>query len=259
MWGCLRTPISTPIFRVGLFENPYLDSKETNEIVGKPAFMVAGYAAQVRSIVMLKNHMKALPKLEHNRVYIPKRHYPSIPRIWGPPTEDKTEDPINPDLVKKYFEMTDNPEDADFAICVIGEPSFSLGYSLEEAKKGGNGYLPVSLQYEDYTATDARSESIGGGDPLESFTNRSYKGKTVKTLNRDDMVMVQRTKQAMGDKNVIVIIEVSKPLVLSEIEPSADAILLSFGVQYQALLDIISGKSDYTHQKSPKASCKKTG
>ena len=180
----------------------------------------------------------ALPKLEHNRVYIPKRHYPSIPRIWGPPTEDKTEDPINPDLVKKYFEMTENPEDADFAICVIGEPSFSLGYSLEEAKKGGNGYLPVSLQYEDYTATDARAESIGGGDPLESFTNRTYKGKTVKTLNRDDMVMVQKTKQAMGEKNVIVIIEVSKPLVLSEIEPSADAILLSFGVQYQALLAI---------------------
>ena len=68
------------IFRVGLFENPYLDPKVTDEIVGKPAFMVAGYAAQVRSIVMLKNHMKALPKLEHNRVYIPKRHYPSIPR-----------------------------------------------------------------------------------------------------------------------------------------------------------------------------------
>ena len=67
------------IFRVGLFENPYLDPKATEETVGKPAFMVAGYAAQVRSIVMLKNHMKALPKLEHNRVYIPKRHYPSIP------------------------------------------------------------------------------------------------------------------------------------------------------------------------------------
>ena len=58
------------------------------------------------------------------------------------------------------------------------------------------------------------------------------------------MLTVQKTKQAMGEKNVIVIIEVSKPLVLSEIEPSADAILLSFGVQYQALLDIISGKSE---------------
>jgi beta-glucosidase len=48
----------------------------------------------------------------------------------------------------------------------------------------------------------------------------------------------------MGEKPVIVIIEVSKPLVLSEIEPYADAILLSFGVQYQALLETMCGQSE---------------
>jgi beta-glucosidase len=232
------------IFRVGLFENPYLDPKVTEETVGKPAFMVAGYAAQLRSIIMLKNHQGTLPQQEHSRVYIPKRHFPSIPRIWGPPTEEKTDDPINPDLVKKYFDIAETPEEAVFGLCVIGEPSFSLGYSLDEASHGGNGYLPISLQYEDYTATDARDESIGGGDPLESFTNRTYKGKTVKTLNRDDMLMVRETKKLMGEKPVIVIIEVSKPLVLSEIEPYADAILLSFGVQYQALLETMCGQSE---------------
>ena len=232
------------IFRVGLFENPYLNPKATEAIVGKPAFMVAGYAAQLRSIVMLKNHEGTLPQQEHCRVYIPKRHYPSIPRIWGSPTEEKTDYPINLDIVKKYFDIAETPEEAVFALCVIGEPSFSLGYSLEEANQGGNGYLPVSLQYEDYTATDAREVSIGGGDPLESFTNRTYKGKTVKTLNRDDMIMVRETKKIMGDKPVVVIVEVSKPLVFSEIEPSADAILLSFGVQYQALLEILCGQTE---------------
>ena len=232
------------IFRVGLFENPYLDPKTTEAIVGKPAFMVAGYAAQLRSIIMLKNHEGTLPQQEHCRVYIPKRHYPSIPRIWGNPSEEKTDYPINLDIVKKYFDIAETPEEAVFALCVIGEPSFSLGYSLEEASHGGNGYLPVSLQYEDYTATDARETSIGGGDPLESFTNRTYKGKTVKTLNRDDMLMVHETKKIMGDKPVVVIVEVSKPLVFSEIEPSADAILLSFGVQYQALLEILCGQAE---------------
>ena len=34
------------------------------------------------------------------------------------------------------------------------------------------------------------------------------------------------------------------PVVLSEIEPKADAILVSFNVQHQALLDIISGKNE---------------
>ena len=32
-----------------------------------------------------------------------------------------------------------------------------------------NGYFPISLQYGDYTATDARDVSIAGGDPMETL------------------------------------------------------------------------------------------
>ena len=45
----------------------------------------------------------------------------------------------------------------------------------------------------------------------------------------------------MGGKPVVVIINASRPLVLAEVEPSADAILLCFGIQNRAKLDIISG------------------
>ena len=38
--------------------------------------------------------------------------------------------------------------------------------------------------------------------------------------------------------------ETGRPVVLSEIEPYADVILISFNVQHQALLDIISGKTE---------------
>ena len=62
--------------------------------------------------------------------------------------------------------------------------------------------------------------------------------------NRDDMVLIAETKKAMGDKPVIVILETGRPIVLAEIEPNADAILVSFQVQHQALLDIISGKAE---------------
>jgi beta-glucosidase len=48
----------------------------------------------------------------------------------------------------------------------------------------------------------------------------------------------------MGEKPVIVVLETGRPVVLSEIEPFADAILVSFNVQHQALLDIISGKAE---------------
>lgn len=233
------------MYRVGLFENPYLDVAETEKIVGNPNFMKEGYEAQLKSVVMLKNHAnQTLPMKAKKKVYVPKRHFPAIPGLWGGISEEKTEEPIDLSLVAKYYDVVNEPEQADFALCLIQEPSTGFGYSTEDVKRGGNGYMPMSLQYDDYTANEARATSIAGGDPMEKTTNRSFKGKTIKAYNRDDMVMVNNTKKAMGDKPVIVVVETGKPIVLSEIEPSADAILISFKVQHQALLDIISGKSE---------------
>lgn len=48
----------------------------------------------------------------------------------------------------------------------------------------------------------------------------------------------------MGNKPVIVLIHVSKPMVFSEIEASASGILVHMGVQGQALMDIITGTSE---------------
>lgn len=233
------------VFRVGLFEHPYLDPEASEKIVGNPQFMREGYEAQLKSVVMLKNHdNKTLPMDKRYKVYVPKRHFPAIPGLWGGISEEKTVEPIDLALVRKYYEVVEQPEQADFAICLIEEPSTGFGYSAADVKRGGNGYVPYSLQYDDYKAVDARSVSIAGGDPMEKFTNRSYKGKTVKAYNRDDMLMVSETKRAMGEKPVIVILETGRPVVLSEIEPKADAILVSFSVQHQALLDIISGKNE---------------
>jgi beta-glucosidase len=233
------------VFRVGLFEHPYLDPEASEKIVGNPQFMREGYEAQLKSVVMLKNHdNKTLPMDKRYKVYVPKRHFPAIPGLWGGISEEKTVEPIDLALVRKYYEVVEQPEQADFAICLIEEPSTGFGYSAADVKRGGNGYVPYSLQYDDYKAVDARSVSIAGGDPMEKFTNRSYKGKTVKAYNRDDMLMVSETKRAMGEKPVIVILETGRPVVLSEIEPKADAILVSFNVQHQTLLDIISGKNE---------------
>ncbi len=232
------------MFRVGLFENPYLTLEETRNTVGNPDFMKEGYEAQLKSVVMLKNQSKALPQSEKKKVFVPKRHFPAIPGMWGGISEEKTEEPIDLAVLAKYYDVVEQPEKADFALCLIQEPSTGIGYSLDDVKRGGNGYMPLSLQYEDYTATYARDVSIAGGDPMEKTNNRSFKGKTVKTYNRDDMLMVQKTKEAMGDKPVIVVIETGRPVVLSEIEPYADALLISFKVQHQALLEIISGKAE---------------
>ena len=233
------------VFRTGLFENPYLDPQESASILGKSDFMEAGYNAQLKSVVMLKNHGNVLPQNDSKKkVYIPKRHETRSQGFFGATGEDRWVDPVNVELVKKYFDVTENPAEADFAIAFIQAPNSGAGYSTDDVKRGGNGYIPISLQYNDYTATYARATSIAGGDPLENFTNRTYKGKTVKTSNKDDLKMVTDTKAKMGRKPVIVVLNTGKPVIPAEFEGKADAILISFGVQNQAIFDIISGKAE---------------
>ena len=100
-------------------------------------------------------------------------------------------------------------------------PNSGTGYDKSDCEKGGNGYMPISLQYNDYTATYARNPSLAGGDPFENFTNRSYKGKSVKTANKQDMLSVLETKAKMKGKPVIVSLEMDKPTISGKAEPSA--------------------------------------
>ena len=232
------------IFRVGLFENPYLEISETENLVGSAEFMQAGYEAQLRSIVMLKNKTNTLPRRTKQKVYIPQRYVAGGRDWFGRERKSGYEDPFNPKVVSKYFEIVENPEEADFALVGIKSPDGGVGYSKEDKDKGGNGYLPISLQYGPYTASNARETSLAGGSPLEDFTNRSYKGKSVTANNTTDMLLVNETKAKMGSKPVVVVVHVSKPMIFAEIESNASAILVHMGVQDQALMDIISGKSE---------------
>jgi beta-glucosidase len=232
------------IFRVGLFENPYLDVEETAKMVGNPEFMKAGYEAQLRSVVMLKNQKSVLPLAKELKVYIPKKYIPGGRNWFGVETKEKWIDAIRPETAARYFIVTDKPDEADVALVCIESPKSGSGYSTDDVKKKGNGYEPISLQYSPYKAVDARETSIAGGSPFEDFTNRTYKGKTVHTTNFNCMKTVLETKAKMGNKPVIVVVKVSNPMVFSEIEKSASTILIHMGVQDQAILDILAGKKE---------------
>ena len=232
------------IFRVGVFENPYLEVAATKKIVGNSTYMKEGYEAQLKSVVLLKNQSNTLPIAQMKAVYVPKRFTPASRSFMGVESPASTDYPVNMNIVKKYFKVTDNPNEADFALVFIQNPSTSIGYDKEDLKNGGNGYVPISLQYGDYTATDARETSIAGGDPMDKSANRSYKNKVTKSANITDLKLVLETRESMKGKPVIVSINTINPMIFSEFEKESSAILLSFGVQDQALLDIIAGKSE---------------
>ena len=233
------------ILRTGLFENPYLDIEETNATVGNAAYMAAGYEAQRKSLVLLKNRDSVLPLKQNPTIYIPRRYVPERQNPFrGDVTPATYEDPLNLDIAGAYFDVTDDADAAGAALVVIASPTSTRGYDKADAEAGGNGYVPISLQYEPYTATHARAESIAGGDPLETFTNRTYKGKTVTSSNATDLQAIRDAREKMNGKPVIVVLDMSIPTVVSEFEPGADAILVTFGVQDQAILDILTGEAE---------------
>jgi beta-glucosidase len=93
-------------FRMGLFDQPYLQAEKAVEIVGKPEFRQAGELAQRKSIVLLKNGLAAqqetvLPLQGRPRIYV---------------------EGIAPEVAAKYGQVVQTPEEAQFAIIRLDAP-----------------------------------------------------------------------------------------------------------------------------------------
>ncbi|MET3848336.1 glycoside hydrolase family 3 N-terminal domain-containing protein [Paenibacillus sp. OAE614] len=232
------------MFRLGLFENPYLDPDTSARVVGNAEFMREGYEAQLKSVVLLKNKNAVLPLKAGKKVYIPKRYTPAGTDWFGNQTPEKLEYPVSLELVSKYFTVTDQPDEADFGLVFITSPKSGFGYSQEDAEQGGSGYVPISLQYRSYTAEHAREVSLAGDPRPEDVLNRSYKGKSVTPQNTSDLDAVLDTRKAMKGKPVIVSMLLSNPAVVNEFESEADAIVADFGVQAQVIMEILTGSAE---------------
>ena len=92
-------------FRLGLFDNPYVDPDAAEQIVGNARFRAAGAEAQRKSIVLLKNGPGAadpvLPLSGRPKIYI---------------------EGIDPEAANGYAEVTPNLDEADWAILRLDTP-----------------------------------------------------------------------------------------------------------------------------------------
>jgi beta-glucosidase len=91
-------------FRLGLFDQPYLDVDAAERIVGQPEFRKVGELAQRKSIVLLKNEKQALPlKSRQSRLKIYVEN-------------------IKPEAIQPYGEIVDDVSKADVAILRLSTP-----------------------------------------------------------------------------------------------------------------------------------------
>ena len=234
--------ILTLMFRVGLFDNPYLDPAHSAATVGAPEFVEAGLSAQRRSAVLLKNKDGVLPLKKGSKLYVPGRHLGSHMSFFRTPVPAQDLTPLTASDAERWFTLVDDPREADAAV-VFAESPLCDCYSPEDTQNGGNGYLPITLQYRPYTADTAREHSIAKGDPREKDCDRSYKGKTNTPYNASDLDNILSARARMGDKPVIVVLQLHNPLVPAEFEPAADGILAHFGLENRVVMELLTGEA----------------
>lgn len=271
------------IFQLGLFENPYLDVAKSVEEVGNPMDKAAGYEAQLKSVVLLKNKGQVIhaagDSVTKPTVYIPMQYRPVIvnkrfgayqPAQWSLPVDLKAAseyfhvvtDTVGPlTAVDKDGKPMAAPTDiqrlapseagkADLVLAVIDNPTNKgnqfdgLGYDAEQG-----GYIPLSLQYGTYKADSAavRKQSIAG----DAGENRSYFGRTAEIVNAMDLDSVtygrscaQEAAKTGKRLPVVTMVHALKPMIFSEVEPLSDAILVGYGVSDAAYFDILLGKAE---------------
>jgi len=217
------------IFRVGLFENPYLEPEETMEIVGAPEYMEAGYEAQQKSVVLLKNgeNNDIMPLSETTRVYIPESYQAAVTGFFGGTSEALYYNPVSDELANQYFERVSTPEEADVALVFVNGPVPGDGQDPENPL---SQYYPISLQYGEYTARGTHT-----------VTGRSYAGRTITAENVGELEVILNTVNEMNGKPVIVSMTLSNPAIVDEFEAQIAGLVVNFGVSNQAILDVISG------------------
>ncbi len=88
-------------FRLGLFDDPYVDVEHAKHIVGNSAFRAAGSLAQRKSIVLLKNQENRLPLSGRPKLYV---------------------EGIASEIAQQYGDVVDTVDDADFAILRLKTP-----------------------------------------------------------------------------------------------------------------------------------------
>jgi beta-glucosidase len=171
-------------FVLGLFDDPFVDADATASIVGTPEFREAGLAAQRASLTLLKNAPagdaanRTLPLPEGARVY-----------VRG----------VDASVAAEYAEVTEDPQDAAFAIVCLGTPY--------EAREGFAGFFHAgSLAFTE----EALSQLL----PLLRLVP------------------------------TVVVAELERPAVLTEIAEHAAALVGSFGASDRALLDVLFGRDE---------------
>jgi len=196
--------ILTPMFQMGLFENPYVDAEKADQIVGGPTATKAGHTAMTRSCTLLKNEGNILPLAPETKVYAEN---------------------IAPEAAAKLGTVVETPEEADVAIIAVEAP-----YQI---MRNPTFFVPIGPAAGEGGGGRRRR---GGRGPRHEGT-LAYAGAE----NADDLKAIQ--KLVATGKPVIVVITLDRPAILSEFIDDVSAVVAHYGASDDAVADVLSGRA----------------
>ena len=195
--------ILRPVFQLGLFENPYVDPEQAKATVASERFLAAGYAAQVRSTVLLKNANGVLPAAAGKKIYV---------------------EGIARETAAQFGTVVDDPRGADLAILRVASPATTYPYGGAFAGGGGRG-----------------GAAPASPPPLPTY------GITLAYGNAANWTVLDGIRKvAATGTPAVVIVNMDKPVILTEFIDSVAGVLGAFGASDAALLDVVFGKAKPT-------------
>ncbi|MGN0158510.1 MAG: glycoside hydrolase family 3 protein, partial [Brotaphodocola sp.] len=214
-----NTRLLTEMFELGLFENPYRNAEEAEEIVSNPDNWDAAYEAHQKSVVLLKNTEQVLPltdeKLDGKKVYV---------QYFGKSDSDATTENLRDSLEGCGFKMTDDYEDADYALLFVNPSSGSTFTATD-------GLLELDI------CTDKTVHKVDQETGL--LTDETFEESTIE--NAGQIKQIADTVHKNGGK-VISNVNFTLAWLLGNVEPYSDALLAGFDTFTDATMDAILGE-----------------
>jgi len=192
------------IFQLGLFDDPYTDPDTAQRVVNAPASAARADEAHRKSIVLLRNDRKLLPIRGARKIY----------------AEVMAGQPGNGTGGGRGARAAANPGNASAALKALlaKDSAVQVVDSLDEADVALLWLRPTVYQRPEHDYADIALGPLTGID-------------------------VARVRQIEATRPTVLVVNFINPWIVNEVEPGAAAVLATFDVKAEALLDVISGRA----------------
>jgi beta-glucosidase len=226
------------IFQLGLFENPYSDPETAQRIASSPASAARADEAHRKSIVLLRNDRKLLPIMGATKLYVEvmagqAQRFGGRRGARGPAGAPETPGGV----------ATGNPQ----AEAERGGRAAFGGRSGAAAVNGTAGLKALLAKDRSVQIVDSIDQADAALLWLRPVVyqrpEHDYADIALSPLTGVD---VAKVKQIEAAKPTVLVINFINPWVINEVEPDAAAVLATFDVEAEALLDVVRGRFNPT-------------